>query len=161
MVRQDLDVAFCHNDLLAANILYNDHSGKVQLIDFEYGGINFVTFDIANHWNEYAGGPPDSPQTNYALLPNATQRQAFCRAYLLEQQRLSTATDNQKQVQVTDQQVSEFLSQVETFLMPNHLYWGFWAVNQAATEGCQEFDYMEFARNRLAQYWVCKQQVVK
>lgn len=47
---------YCHNDLLAANILVrDDDDGAVQLVDFEYGGMNYFAFDIANHWNEYAG----------------------------------------------------------------------------------------------------------
>lgn len=30
-------------------------SDEVRFIDFEYGGINYQAFDIANHFNEYAG----------------------------------------------------------------------------------------------------------
>jgi Choline/ethanolamine kinase len=173
-----LRVAFCHNDLLPANILYrcnqnqyhdndsdnNSHGHMIQLIDFEYGGWNYISFDIANHWNEHAGGPPDSPHPNYdTMLPNAMQRRQFCRVYLTETNKLLELsrqhTDtNVAAAVVTEEQVAELMTQVEKFLMPNHLYWGFWAVNQAATEGCDGYDYMEFAKSRLAQYWVCKQQ---
>ena len=41
-----VDVVFCHNDALAGNILVNQ-GGEVSLIDFEYGGFNFRSFDIA------------------------------------------------------------------------------------------------------------------
>jgi ethanolamine kinase len=191
-----LRVAFCHNDLLAANILYKNSDGTssshdndnndddvctIQLIDFEYGGWNYVSFDIANHWNEHAGGPPDSPHPNYDnLLPNATQRRQFCRVYLQETEKLQKLQQQQHQQEnalaaasttnigntttvaasVTEEDVTELVAQVEKFLMPNHLYWGFWAVNQAATEGCDCYDYLEFAKSRLAQYWVCKQQEI-
>ena len=47
---------FAHNDLLAGNILLDKINDKVYLIDFEYGGTNYRGFDIANHWNEWAGG---------------------------------------------------------------------------------------------------------
>ena len=47
---------FAHNDLLAGNILLDKVNDKVYLIDFEYGGTNYRGFDIANHWNEWAGG---------------------------------------------------------------------------------------------------------
>ena len=41
-------VGFCHNDLLAANILYCPDTETIQLVDFEYGGINYmVRFVIA------------------------------------------------------------------------------------------------------------------
>jgi ethanolamine kinase len=56
VVPTDAAVAFCHNDILAANVLYNEETKAIRLIDFEYGGINYVGFDIANHFNEYAGG---------------------------------------------------------------------------------------------------------
>ena len=29
---------------------------QIQLIDFEYGGTNYVAFDMTNHFNEHAGG---------------------------------------------------------------------------------------------------------
>ena len=41
-------------------------------------------------------------------------------------------------------------------IMVNHLYWGLWAVNQAAEEGCDEFDYLTYAANRLNEYYVKK-----
>jgi Choline/ethanolamine kinase len=169
-----LRVAFCHNDLLAANILYksggndgnDDDVPTIQLIDFEYGGWNYISFDIANHWNEHAGGPPDSPHPNYdKMLPNAAQRRRFCRAYLLETEKLLLQQQqdaaNAADTSVTEDHVSELVAQVEKFLMPNHLYWGFWAVNQAATEGCDGYDYLEFAKSRLAQYWLCKQEIAQ
>ena len=36
----------CHNDLLPANVLFDDH--RVWLLDFEYAGMNDVFFDLAN-----------------------------------------------------------------------------------------------------------------
>ena len=38
-------VKFCHNDLLAGNILVKDGAG-LEFIDFEYACINHVGFDI-------------------------------------------------------------------------------------------------------------------
>ena len=37
---------FAHNDLLAGNIMLHEETGKIHLIDFEYGGCNFRGFDI-------------------------------------------------------------------------------------------------------------------
>ena len=31
------------------------HVGTVNFIDFEYAGLNYAAFDLANHFNEYAG----------------------------------------------------------------------------------------------------------
>ena len=41
-----VDVVFCHNDALAGNIMCMQGS-KILLIDFEYGGFNYRSFDIA------------------------------------------------------------------------------------------------------------------
>ncbi len=46
-------VVFCHNDLLLANVLFTGKS--VSFIDYEYAGYNYQAFDIANHFNEFAG----------------------------------------------------------------------------------------------------------
>ncbi|TBU02715.1 choline/ethanolamine kinase [Hamiltosporidium tvaerminnensis] len=47
-------LAFCHNDLLASNIIVGEDN-KIYFIDYEYSGINYASFDIANHFCEYAG----------------------------------------------------------------------------------------------------------
>lgn len=147
VVPPNAKVAFCHNDLLAANILVDDQRSQIQLIDFEYGGLNYCAFDVANHFNEFAGGPPLDPTPHYEWLPSVDQQRRFCKAYL-------EAVD--KKDTVTDDQVDALVDQVQAFLLVNHLYWGLWAVNQAATEGCDEFDYMEYGTQRIRQYHVCK-----
>lgn len=54
-------VVFCHNDLLAPNILAEEGPGsagappRLHIIDFEYGGYNCRDFDFGNHFNEWAG----------------------------------------------------------------------------------------------------------
>lgn len=48
-------VVFCHNDLLLGNVIYNSKSDSVTFIDFEYANYNYQAYDIANHFNEYAG----------------------------------------------------------------------------------------------------------
>jgi hypothetical protein len=54
-----LEVAFCHNDLLGGNVLFNEERGDVVLIDYEYAAGNYVAFDIANHF--CAVSPPSHP----------------------------------------------------------------------------------------------------
>jgi len=137
-------VGFCHNDLLAANILYDSSNHKLQLIDFEYGGLNYCAFDIANHFNEFAGGTDDG-KPNYTLFPPQEFQTQFCQTYLEE------TSDK-----VTDEDVQDLVKNVQGFVLVNHLYWGLWGVNQAATEGCEEFDYLLYAHNRFQQYFVVK-----
>lgn len=46
---------FCHNDLLLANVVVNDSGDDVTFIDYEYAADSYQAYDIANHFNEYAG----------------------------------------------------------------------------------------------------------
>lgn len=136
-------ISFCHNDLLAANVMVAP-TGNVQLIDFEYGGMNYACFDIANHFNEWAGGTDDS-KPNYALLPSAEQKEAFIRNYVAAKCGAASSSEEiEKEIQVLKGQVS-------IFEVINHFYWGLWAVNQANAEGCKVFDYLNYARARLLQ----------
>ena len=41
-----VDIVFCHNDLLAANLI--DDGSKIWLIDFDYAAFNSPLFDLAN-----------------------------------------------------------------------------------------------------------------
>jgi len=136
-------VCFCHNDLLSGNIMVREVDGikEFQLIDFEYGGINYAAFDIANHFNEYAGGTEDG-QTRYELFPNKEQRRRFLTEYL----------DGKEGFQ-------EMWDLMEDFLEINHLYWGLWACNQAVVEGCKEFDYLLYGKNRFNRYFEIKRSV--
>jgi len=52
---QGMPVTFCHNDLLLGNIIYDEKTSKVSFIDFEYAMPNYPPFDVANHFNEFAG----------------------------------------------------------------------------------------------------------
>jgi len=143
VVPRDAPVAFCHNDLLAANILVAEGGDtSVQLIDFEYGSVNFIGFDIANHFNEYAGGT-DNGVPQYTLLPTEAQQEEFIGEYL-------------KLSQIS----GDLYTEVRAFMLVNHLYWGLWAVNQGAKEGCDEFDYLLYAQNRIGQYRKSKRAVV-
>jgi len=151
---------FCHNDVLAANVLYDPSSSdkKIQLIDFEYGGYNYVAFDIANHFNEYAGGPPDRTVPNYReWFPSRDDQKAFLKSYLgaiRQDKRGGGAADD-----AGDKDLELLYEQVQVFILVNHLYWGLWAFNQAVTEGCEEYDYLTYFKERLKQYGVIKQEL--
>jgi ethanolamine kinase len=138
-------VAFCHNDLLAANILISSDLTEIQLIDFEYGGSNYVAFDIANHFNEYAGGT-DNGVPQYGQFPSEEKQRAFIEAYL----RAVGGKDP------TEPEVNALRTEVQAFVLVNHLYWGLWAINQASVEGCCGFDYLLYAKHRIDRYRATK-----
>eukprot|EP00041_Stephanoeca_diplocostata_P032992 m.1076665 g.1076665 ORF g.1076665 m.1076665 type:complete len:288 (+) comp24247_c1_seq6:829-1692(+) len=141
---------FCHNDLLAGNVMLRESDGDVTLIDFEYGGLNYPDFDIANHFNEWAGGTCEVTNgvPNYNDFPSPEQMRAFVRAYLTTVTELRT-----KGAAVTDTAVDTMMDSIDFFVKVNHWYWGMWAVNQARNEGCDEFNYILYAQNRIRRYW--------
>ena len=53
--QQKSPLVVCHNDLLLANFLHDEKANKVTIIDYEYLAPNPAAFDLANHFNEYAG----------------------------------------------------------------------------------------------------------
>ena len=53
--KQITPLVACHNDLLLNNFLYEDDTDSITIIDYEYLAPNPAAFDIANHFNEYAG----------------------------------------------------------------------------------------------------------
>lgn len=145
VIPADTATVFCHNDLLNGNILYDDDAQRIQLIDFEYGGLNYQAFDIANHFNEFAGGL-DTSVPRYELFPNPQQQSHFITAYL------EAATGRAP----TELQIASMTKQVHAFVLANHVYWGLWAVIQAAIEGCDNFDYMTYGTHRFRRYQECK-----
>jgi thiamine kinase-like enzyme len=48
------DIVLCHNDLNKDNILYNFKTNTINFIDFEYTGMNYRGYDIANHLCEHS-----------------------------------------------------------------------------------------------------------
>lgn len=147
VIPNDSAMAFCHNDLLAANILYDEERSDVVLIDFEYGGCNFCAFDIANFFNEFAGGTVDGIP-NYDWCPSPQDQFDFVRCYLQEREKEDAV--------IHDDQVQAWLAEVALFQLANHLYWGLWAVIQAGANGCDEFDYLLYGSCRIKQYYKSK-----
>jgi ethanolamine kinase len=164
VVPPDSQVAFCHNDLLPANIMKHSETGEIRLIDFEYGGVNYVGFDIANHFNEFAGGTEKkSGEPDYSLFPDESEQRLFISAYVSETLSRLFGTNHDvpnghvdvmvhREKDELESEIQSLLKQVHAFVLVNHLYWGLWAINQAATEGTEKFDYLAYAWHRLNRF---------
>ena len=173
---------FCHNDLLSGNFLYQLNRttsapergpGDITIIDYEYGGYNFRAFDIANHFNEYAGFDFSKIPSKF---PNKDVRYSFIREYLsyllsLENfhdvdgtlipkdvhKRLSdfynidfiASTEEQKLI------IESFDQVVQIFTLLSHLLWGSWSVCQAGMSSI-DFDFLEYARLRFEFFYYHK-----
>jgi len=121
-----------HNDLLAGNVLYHPDADELRFIDYEYGATAYAAFDVANHLCEYAGFDSDFARH----FPDAAARAAFVRAYLAAEG-----------APPPEEEVRDFCAEVEELVIVDHLWWGCWAVVQAAFSPIA-FDFLDYARLR-------------
>jgi len=166
VVPPNSQVAFCHNDLLPANIMKHSETGEIRFIDFEYGGVNYVGFDLANHFNEFAGGTEKkSGEPDYSLFPDESEQRLFIRAYvgeclsMISNTATTTTTAIKNEDEDEEEEIQSLLKEVHAFVLVNHLYWGLWAINQAASEGTEKFDYLAYAWHRLNRFAEEKQRL--
>lgn len=132
----DCPVVFSHNDLLCANIIYNPESKDVAFIDYEYGSFNYRSFDIANHFCEFAGFDCD-----YSLYPDESVQRQWIREYLCQYN--GTA-------ECTKEQIDQVLKEVAVFAVIAHAFWILWALVQAQVSDI-DFDYMEYSIKRFVE----------
>ncbi|KAF1789598.1 Protein kinase-like domain [Phytophthora cactorum] len=135
------DVVFSHNDLLSGNILHNPDWDRVQIIDYEYGGYNYRGFDFANHFCENCGFELD-----LALYPSIEKQFAFFKAYM------STAAPKMLAQLEANRESKAFFHAlydvVNRYALASHLFWGYWALVQAAHSKI-DFDFFEYAAKRF------------
>ena len=127
-------VVYCHNDLLAPNVLVDARTGALHLIDFEYGGYNHRGFDLGNHFNEWAGF-----DCAYDRYPTPSQQRAFLTTYAAACG-LDTGAG----------EVDRLVVEANVFALASHLYWGVWALIQAKHSAI-DFDYLAYHGLRLAE----------
>ncbi|EOY16848.1 Kinase superfamily protein isoform 4 [Theobroma cacao] len=78
------DIGFCHNDLQYGNIMMDEETRAITLIDYEYASYNPVAYDLANHFCEMAANyHSETPHIlDYSIYPDLEERQRFISAYL-------------------------------------------------------------------------------
>ncbi|KAI3643408.1 hypothetical protein MP228_012963 [Amoeboaphelidium protococcarum] len=132
------NVVFCHNDLLSANIILTDQQ-QIRFIDYEYGSWSYAAFDIANHFNEFAGFKCD-----YSRYPLPQFQQEWLKEYL-------AIFQDQPAASISDQDVIQLMQQVDHYQRVSHLYWCVWALVQSQLSDI-DFDYQNYAQLRWTQY---------
>lgn len=141
---KDADLVFCHNDLLCRNIVLQ--TSRVVFIDFEYGGLNPRAFDIANHFESFAGMLPDY---DCSRIANRDFRLNWIRTYLRKSS-LKDVDDTQLDIdaKALEDDVHRAMPRV-TF------YWALWGMVQAQCSNL-DFDFNAMARLRLVNYFSIK-----
>jgi thiamine kinase-like enzyme len=73
-VPSDCELVFCHNDLPQTNLMTDESTQDLRIIDLEYGSWNYAPFDVANHFMEYCGGTDEQtlgcPDFSKLVPPN-------------------------------------------------------------------------------------------
>lgn len=133
---------FCHNDLLAGNILYLAAENRCQLIDFEYGAYNYAAFDIADHFCEYAGFDFDLKR----WYPALDTQMHFWNAYIMA-----------GGFSADDQVVHEMVRWTNKFTSPAHALWFLWAVIQSK-HSVIDVDFLAYAGRRREGYFLHKKE---
>ncbi|KAJ3324575.1 Ethanolamine kinase [Boothiomyces sp. JEL0866] len=134
-------VVFCHNDLNAANLIYDPEQGCCSLIDYEYGCHNYRGFDIGNFFCEFGG-----IECDFSKYPNEKIQKEWIKAYLKEK-------DGQEIV--SDAELHGIYREILSFSLASHFFWSLWALIQAEISVI-DFDYIEYALKRLDEYYARK-----
>ncbi|KAL6502173.1 hypothetical protein OROHE_024766 [Orobanche hederae] len=149
-------VGFCHNDLQYGNIMMDEVTRLITIIDYEYASYNHVAFDIANHFCEMAADyHTETPHVlDYSKYPDLEERQRFLHIYLS-----ASASEFRTGDQSSDLDVHQLLQEVEKYTLASHLLWGLWGIISEHVNKI-DFDYIEYARQRFQQYWKKKSEVL-
>ncbi|PON52684.1 Protein kinase-like domain containing protein [Parasponia andersonii] len=144
------EIGFCHNDLQYGNIMMDEETRSITIIDYEYSSYNPVAYDIANHFCEMvANYHSETPHVlDYSKYPDLEERQRFVRIYL------SSAG-----YEPSDTEVEQLLNDVEKYTLANHLFWCLWGIISNYVNVI-DFDYMEYARQRFQQYRLRKRELL-
>ncbi|CAK7346728.1 unnamed protein product [Dovyalis caffra] len=145
-----LDIGFCHNDLQYGNIMLDEETRSITLIDYEYASFNPVAYDLANHFCEMlANYHSETPHIlDHNKYPGLEERRRFVHAYL------SSAGKKP-----SEDEVELLLQEVEKYTLASHLFWGLWGIISGYVNKI-EFDYTEYARQRFQQYRLRKQKLL-
>jgi ethanolamine kinase len=156
---------FSHNDLLSGNVMWEEKSGAIRLIDFEYGCYGYRGFDMGNHFCECCGFECD-----WSKFPDKATQSVFLRGYLTaSKQAQVTATaagkkptaaavsgkESSEAVVVSDAAIDALYAEVAPWVLVSHLFWGTWGVVQAQ-HSVIDFDYVQYATMRFQGYRLMK-----
>nr|ACG40618.1 choline/ethanolamine kinase [Zea mays] len=136
-------IGFCHNDLQYGNIMIDEETNVLTIIDYEYASFNPVAYDIANHFCEMAADYHSSKPhiLDYSRYPDVDEQKRFVKTYL-------NISGEEPDAEV----VENLLQSIEKHTLASHLVWGLWGIISDHVNDI-DFDYKEYARQRFEQYW--------
>ncbi|GJM89572.1 hypothetical protein PR202_ga05776 [Eleusine coracana subsp. coracana] len=129
-------IGFCHNDLQYGNIMIDEDTKVLTIIDYEYASFNPVAYDIANHFCEMAADyHSEKPHIlDYDKYPDIDERKRFVQTYL-------TSSGEEPDTK----EVEDLINNIEKYTLASHLVWGLWGIISDHVNDI-DFDYKEYAR---------------
>ena len=136
-------LVFCHNDTVHRNLIYNSDDDSVSLIDFEYSGPNFLSFDIGNHFCGFVG----LDDMNYDLYPDEDLQKVWIRMYLKE----AALLRGEDARSVTDTTIHTLYREANKFALASHLFWCTWGLLESHYSDL-DYDYIQYAGIRFSEF---------
>jgi ethanolamine kinase len=133
----DSPLRFCHNDVLAYNIVL--HQDRVRFIDYEYSGYSARGFDLGNHFNEYSGFELD-----FAKYPTREQQMRFIASYLV--------SFYESEAAVTEAEKTRLWREANQWALVSHFLWALWGLFQGQNSTI-DFDFMSYSNTRFGLYF--------
>ncbi|PHT55483.1 putative choline kinase 3 [Capsicum baccatum] len=137
-------IAFCHNDLHYGNMLFNETTQSLTLIDYEFSGYNPIAYDFANYFCEMASDYySDTPHLmDFSKYPGLEERHNFIRMYLTS-----------AGCEPSELEVEQLADDAEKYTLASHLIYGLWGIISVTNaKNDDSFDYVKHARQRFEQY---------
>ncbi|KAE8682222.1 putative choline kinase 1 [Hibiscus syriacus] len=144
LTRSYQEIGFCHNDLQYGNIMMDEETRAITLIDYEYASYNPIAYDLANHFCEMAANyHSETPHIlDYRIYPGSIRTIPV--SFAIEQQIWRSAEDSPPRIwhlrglislgcmhagnEHSDAEVGQLLANVEKYTLANHMFWGFWGI---------------------------------
>ncbi len=133
----DSPLRFCHNDVLAYNIVLRDN--RVRFIDYEYSGYSARGFDLGNHFNEYSGFDLD-----YSKYPSRDLQMQFIDFYLRGFYDSDSPLKEEEKVRVW--------REANQWSLVSHFLWALWGIFQGQFSEI-DFDFMGYSNKRFELYF--------
>ena len=131
---------------------------SVKVIDYDYVGYNFRAFEFGNFFNElmidnYYEDPPYF-KIDEADYPSKEYRRRFVTEYM--------KGINDEEEGVEEKAVVDAVMAIEYGCLLSHFWWAMWGIVESDGPGQgSEWDYLEYARQRLLNYFIKKQAIGK
>lgn len=144
-------VCFCHNDLLAGNMMLDEDTKEIFFIDYEYGSYNYRGFDFGNFFCECTIDYSVQEHPKFRFIqenyPTEEQQRCLFAAYIHRKKKLQGLSN----VLPKESEIRQIMKESNEFALAASLIWCFWGMIQSATSEI-DFGYLEFAHARLGEY---------